>query len=215
MTDLISRKKEIDSYHNNAQHDDEGYYASGWGSRESQNARFKALIDLSDFKGGSIIDYGCGSGDLIGFIQKLGFETDYWGLDQNPQMLSLARCRYQGQFSEIEIDTPPSKKADYVFASGIFQFQDSENPIYYKYLLDMLFASANKCLAVNFLSAQRASSEKDAKELYLTPCEVADLASGLSKFWRVDHSYHLGGGDVTVAVFKDNGSEWARPKKEG
>lgn len=211
---MIDRRVEIDAYHNNVQHHDEGFHASGWGSTESQHARFKALLDLSGFQGGSVIDYGCGTGDLFKYIRDLELEADYRGFDQNRQMLALARDRHQGQFSKIKIDAPTRMRADYVFASGIFQFQDTDNPEYYRALLAMLFASADRCLAVNFLSNQRSESEKDAKELYLTPRDVAGLASELSKFWRIDHSYHLGGGDVTISIFKDRGNEWNRPKKE-
>lgn len=42
---------------------------NGWSSRESQEARFAALLNSVRYRSGRIADYGCGTGDLIGYLK--------------------------------------------------------------------------------------------------------------------------------------------------
>ncbi|NVL90353.1 MAG: hypothetical protein HWN69_05065, partial [Desulfobacterales bacterium] len=42
----------------------------GWGSEESQKCRFGVLCQLDDLSGKSVLDVGCGLGDLYGYLRN-------------------------------------------------------------------------------------------------------------------------------------------------
>lgn len=211
---MFQRQNAIDEFHSNLLgKSKEGFFLSGWSSHESQKRRFEALVRASQFKSGSVVDYGCGTGDLVAFLKQSHCVVDYRGLDQSRQMVEFATIRHGPFFDHIKLDETTFDPVDYVFVSGIFQFRDPNNPNYYISLIRMLFARCQRALTLNFLSARRNESEKEPKELYLAANEIIDIAQGLSDFWTIDHSYHPGKGDVTLSLHKcleDKG--WIRPR---
>ena len=46
------------------------YRKLGWGSKKSQDLRFKILIDRWNLENKSILDIGCGFGDFYFFLKK-------------------------------------------------------------------------------------------------------------------------------------------------
>lgn len=173
----------------------ERYWLDGWGSVDGQNARFGALVRSSGYHGGSVLDFGCGTGALRSYLAGLGHPFTYLGVDMNPDLLPDGPG-----FRLIEADSVDVPAADYVFASGVFQFADPAEPLYYRRLVRSLFGRCRTALAVNFLSALRNEEAKAEDELYLSPATAADLASSLSGRWVLDHSYHPDRGDLTVSV---------------
>lgn len=65
-----------------------------WGSRESQELRFKILSQLTDLNAKSILDVGCGLGDLYGWLEKNNIKTNYKGIDITPKMIEKAKERF-------------------------------------------------------------------------------------------------------------------------
>lgn len=194
--------------------DGEEFRICGWGSQDSQRARFAALLRSIQFRGGSVVDFGCGTGGLFSFISEQGFDFTYVGVDMNRRMVDFARKRHCADFRLIEPDSTDFPVVDYVFASGVFQFADKDDPLYYVRLTRELVSRCRIGAAVNFLSALRAESEKTSDELYLHPLEVADLGASLSSRWVLDHSYHPGQGDMTlgIVVRANSATPWRRPE---
>jgi SAM-dependent methyltransferase len=170
----------------------------GWNSAESQEARFAALLRASSFRGGSVVDFGCGSGDLFDYLSKTPYRFTYVGVDLNPNMLAVAQTTYPATFRRIEPDSTRFPGADYVFASGVFQFLDADEPDYYRRLLPALFEKARVALAVNFLSSARPDPDHDDGQLRLDPAGVAGIAASMTSSWLLDHSYHPG--DMTLCL---------------
>ncbi len=110
---------------------------------------------------------------------------------------------------EITITSDP---VTYVFASGVFQFCGNEDDKYVEPLLLNLFSRCKKALAVNVLSSMRSESEKTTRELYVSPSRAVAIATSLTEFWSLDHSYHPGAGDMTIAMHKkESVAQWKRP----
>ena len=60
------------------------HQAVQWSSRETQERRFEVLCDVIE-PADSVIDVGCGLGDLLGYLrQRKGFTGRYLGLDFVP-----------------------------------------------------------------------------------------------------------------------------------
>lgn len=169
---------------------------NGWGTPEGQTARFNALARAANYRGGSVVDYGCGTGAMLPYLESLGYPFTYLGLDMNPAILGSNA----GSFHLIAPDTVDFPTADYVFASGLFQFADRAEPLYYRRLVSQLFGRCRVALSVNFLSGLRDESFKDPDELYLLPADAVSLASSLSGKWLLDHSYHPDRGDMTLSI---------------
>jgi trans-aconitate methyltransferase len=130
--------------------------ALGFRGEESQVKRFEALATVADLNGGSILDIGCGHGDLKGFLDARFHGFSYVGIDQMAEFIQQARSLY-GQrpscyfciadFTEAELP-----QADYVFASGVlgYRCEDSGFPFA---MIERMYRAANKALAFNMLDA--------------------------------------------------------------
>ena len=185
---------------------------SGWSSIATQRSRFERLLHTSSYGGGSVLDWGCGVGDLYGHLCGTGHDFEYRGLDVNPRMITIAEKRFGGLFAQVPISYRLTEYYDYVFASGLFQFCDEEMPQYYIDMLQNMFTYARRAVAVNFLSSLRDDRDKVNYELYLDPNALVPGLERISSRWIVDHSYHPGRADFTVALIRSSDeSRWRRP----
>lgn len=101
-----------------------------WNSKSSQENRFHALLRIGELQDARILDIGCGTGDFLGFLQKLGRIPAYFhGIDLMPDFISVASHRYPhahfetGDFFEKRFD----KKYDYVFCNGALNVKEEDN----------------------------------------------------------------------------------------
>ncbi len=60
----------------------------GWKGDDSQQKRFDVLAGVADLNGTSILDLGCGQGDLKCFLDKRFSAFSYIGIDQMPEFIS-------------------------------------------------------------------------------------------------------------------------------
>ena len=81
---------DVISYYNQLlEKNKDGPQSVGWGSKKSQNIRFKVLAEIGNLKNKKILDYGCGLGDFYKFLQKYKI-GDYVGYDINGKMVKRA-----------------------------------------------------------------------------------------------------------------------------
>ncbi|CAJ38262.1 class I SAM-dependent methyltransferase [Methanocella arvoryzae] len=124
----------------------------GWipGGRK---ARFTALSEIGGLDGCSILDVGCGFGDLYGFLVGRGLKVDYTGIDINPKFIEIARREYPGaRFIAGDFDDCcPGEEYDWAFAAGIFTIRISDNEAFAKSMLQKMLAASRKGIAVDFL----------------------------------------------------------------
>jgi len=135
-----------------AQHGDKAE-AVHW--REStQRARFKGLAEIGDLTNASVLDYGCGKGDLYGFLKGNGFRGLYTGFDINPELVELAKQRHPGvRFEVRDIEEEPvTAKFDYALISGVFNNRISNNQAWMHSVLKECFACVTRGLGFNAIS---------------------------------------------------------------
>ncbi|MCR8556615.1 class I SAM-dependent methyltransferase [Mucilaginibacter sp. BJC16-A38] len=130
-------------------------HALGWKDTNSQQVRFKALAGIGDLNNCSILDAGCGYGDLLPYLLELYHPITYTGIEQIPDLLDEATCRY-GKFQNANFlagnfTAMPLPSADYVFASGSLNYYSIDPDFIFK-IIAKLYAACHRGLAFNLLS---------------------------------------------------------------
>lgn len=161
----------------------------GWGSAETQRKRFEAMNLWSLWPWGSLLDVGCGLGDLVLFLKEKGQDCrdTYIGIDAMPEMVEEARHRHAGWRFEVCPLEKWERKADVVMASGIFT--TSPDGVYAQNLICWLWALTNRVLMFNCLLKTH-HSPKGANEFSTIAANTAQFCSFFSKNVRVRLDYH-------------------------
>ena len=74
----------------------------GWGSRKGkQSVQFEALCQIGDISNSSILDVGCGFGDLYAYLKYRGTRVNYTGVDINPDIVFMGKKIYPGIKLEV------------------------------------------------------------------------------------------------------------------
>jgi SAM-dependent methyltransferase len=179
-----------------------GYKALGYGRRTSQEKRFAAALALGSFHRRSLLDVGCGFGDLLGFLNARGVRPRYTGLDLCVPMVERCRRRFpdgDAQFVVGDVLTHAVEEPyDYVVASGIFGYAAKGAQARVQPTLERLFAMTRVGLAVNFLS--RCAPSRSRGRLYLHAADVLGFALTLTPAVRMDHTYLPN--DFTLCMYR-------------
>jgi len=129
--------------------------ALGWENQEGQLQRFEILSTIGDLNHRSVLDAGCGYGDLRGYLQKQYPEVRYFGVEQMPELLDVAAERYaslpetlffQGDFASSELPV-----TDYILLSGSLNYINSD-PLFVLKMIEKLFNNCRIALGFNLLS---------------------------------------------------------------
>lgn len=90
-----------------------------WSSPAEQALRFDVLLDVVEWTPPpTLLDYGCGYGALVAYLDARGAPCEYTGFDIAPAMIAAARsANPERTFLD---DADALQPADYVIASGIF-----------------------------------------------------------------------------------------------
>ncbi len=155
--------------------------ALGWGDKGRSRLRFKMLCSEWDFRNKTVLDYGCGFGDLYTYIKENYTEDfNYIGIDLNANLIDIAKSRghenaafYVISENPLEFFNQHNLKIDYILSSGIFNFKLENNLKYIAETLDVFNSLAKSGFASNFLSDK---VDFKAKENYhANPGEILDL----------------------------------------
>jgi SAM-dependent methyltransferase len=163
----------------------------GFRNRSSQEKRFEALLALGDFHGRTLLDVGCGFGDLLPFLHERGIRPDYTGLDICEPMVRRCRERFASGEARFAIgdvlEFEPDGAFDFVVASGIFGLDARGARARIRPTLQRMFGWARIGMAANFLSLR--SREPAEARVYVDPCEALEMALALTPAAKLDHSY--------------------------
>jgi len=168
-----------------------------WNGKESHFLRFKQLAKIFNSNQNiSILDYGCGYGSLIDYLDEHGYSYSYTGFDISCEMIEKGKLLHQKENIFFTSENNELKKHDYVIANGIFNIKlKFKEEKWKRYVLDtigVLDKHATKGFAFNILTSY---SDEDYQKDYLyyaNPLLYFDYCkNNFSKNVALLHDYNL------------------------
>jgi ubiquinone/menaquinone biosynthesis C-methylase UbiE len=167
--------------------------ALGWRDAKQQALRFSVLAGGVAFRPGeSVLDIGCGFGDLYHYLRSLGRDVRYTGCDISPDVLEVARRQVpEGHFDLRDALQQPydSGEFDHVFISGIFNHVIADNVGFLQQTLAEAFRISRRGVYANMTTDQ--VDYRDAHLHYFNPESVLSYCRSLSRHVAVRHDYPL------------------------
>lgn len=183
-----------------------GHKVLNWGSKQSQELRFKVLADMGISKYSTLLDVGCGLGDFYLWQKEKGLDLDYHGIDITPGIIESAK----NKFPEALFSVADSKQIsghyepfDYVIASGIFYLRKHEPVKYLEETIAQLYALSRNGLAFNSLSSWNVDAGND--EFYADPLKTLAFCRTITPYVTLRHDYHSS--DFTVYMYSEPASK--------
>ena len=188
-----------------------------WDDQQTQYLRFFELVktfDLSD-QNKTVLDVGCGNGELLKFLNFLGFRGQYFGVDINQKLINQAKGQFGPErftLTDIMVDTI-DRKFDYVVMSGLFNTNVGQSMDWINDFTKKMFSLTKDTLSFNAVSTH--VSYHDDEIFYIAPEEMLRFCiENLSP--RVTLTHHNLPYNYTVIISKN--SEWTsvnRKKNDG
>lgn len=174
----------------------------GWKDKDSQRLRFDVLFRGIDIKGKTILDVGCGLGDLIPYLEnRYGPEFDYIGIDISENLLKEAsrihKCKNR-KFILGDIFSINLPHVDISVLSGALSFKFPRVEEYAQETLDEMFLLSNEVASINFLT-KYVDYELEKNQHY-QPEMLLAWAMQLSKKTILFHDYPLH--EFTIQIYK-------------
>lgn len=147
----------------------------GWDDNDKYG-NFHKLVKVADhaeasLDGASVLDVGCGTGDMASFLQKFGI-SPYTGIDIFKPSIDKARNKHQDQtFIAADFLTYNFKqKFDFVFSSGALSTRlRSDNYKMIEHMIQKMWRLSKKGIAFNFLIEQFPGEYDDYLYFYKPP----------------------------------------------
>lgn len=131
--------------------------ALGWKSMESQTKRFEVIASAWNLNGASILDVGCGYGDLKGYLDQRFTDFHYTGIDQQPEFIAEAKQLYVNTphtyFFQTDFTQADFPKVDYVIASGALSYRSVNTHFVYEMIAKM-YSTAHCGIAFNLFNVE-------------------------------------------------------------
>ena len=141
-----------------------------WNGIESQEIRFEQLSKVFEKEKKnkfSLLDFGCGFGSYLTYLEKLNVDLDFTGYDISDEMIKNANLQFNGKGKWIQ-EIPENFRTDYVVASGLFNVKlDQHTKDWERYIVETLNAMntiAFKGFSFNILTSY---SDKEYMKDYL------------------------------------------------
>jgi SAM-dependent methyltransferase len=152
-----------------------------WVNYASQAVRFKHLVGDLELENKTILDAGCGMGDILPFIYARAERFDYLGIDINEDFIAVAKKRYAGH--SFKVGDPffgkLRRQFEVVLSSGVMNENKPDWLNSRKRMIVSLFDAATETLAFNMAGAFH-YIPPDSKIAYADAQEMYDYCKSLA-----------------------------------
>jgi SAM-dependent methyltransferase len=171
-----------------------------WWDYRSMAVRFRELVRDVPVEGKSILDAGCGMGDLLPFLYAKSPDFKYLGVDRSKGFIEIAKQRYEGH--EFKVGDPFNGRIgmfDVVLSSGVMNGNTDGWMEKRKEMISSLYDQTGEVLAFNMAGAIKPPAN-DSLIAYADAQEILDFCKSLCQ--RVILRTHYLKNDFTVVMFK-------------
>jgi len=150
---------------------------------------FEILTAIGIPPAASVLDVGCGRGDLYAYLLARGYRGRYIGLDILPGMIEEARRRFpEAEFILGDIASAELEACDYVLACATFDYRTPNSLERWQHIIPRMFALARRGMAWNGLSAVPEGQE----HVWAQPLpSVLEMCASLSPYYTIRSDYDL------------------------
>jgi len=172
-----------------------------WKSAESQRLRYEIYYMMGSFENKSILDLGCGLGDLYGFLKQRVKKFEYLGVDILPEFVKGASNKFPGaRFVKGDILTfKPEKTYDYVISCGALNVRIGNMDKLVKKAIKKIYSLCRIGCGFNLLSKN--AYYKDDSLYNYDPVKIISHCTKYTPFIRYMHEYL--DNDFTIFMYKD------------
>lgn len=173
-----------------------------WASAKSAGLRLKELVADLDFEGKSVLDVGCGFGDIIPYLSRKAKKFDFTGVDMVPEFIQAAQKKYPKYRFVLRdyFSQPMKEKFDIIISSGALN-SNFQNPYRFrKKAIRTLFNHAREAISFNMAGSHPQPRNKKASRVYYTDSlTILKYCLSLSPKLIFRHHYHRK--DFTIVLF--------------
>jgi len=165
----------------------------GWGSESSQRLRFEVLLQGLKPKGKTILDVGCGLGDLIPFLEDCtGGDFSYIGIDIADKLVDNARLMHgekKTKFYVGDIFSIKLPSVDISVLSGALSCKVHGIEHYALETMNQMYSLSKETACLNFMT-KYVDFELEKNQHYW-PEQVFAHAKKICKNVRLIHDYPM------------------------
>ena len=175
-----------------------------WKEKGAAHQRFRQFWAEIDFNGKSVLDIGCGFGELGQFLIKRYKDVSYTGLDMVPEFIKEGKKLYPnldlvvGNYLNDRVE----KKFDIVIASGVLNSDLGDKNMDYRMdAVKKMWEYTGDILAFNMLGGYpQPENEKGSNVWYADSLEILKYCLTLTRRVILRANYHPR--DFTIFMYK-------------
>ena len=174
-----------------------------WQTRAAARTRYKNLVCNIDFKRKSVLDVGCGFGDIIPFIKKRAQIFSYTGVDLVPEFIDFAKNKYPNfEFIERDYFTRPlKKKFDIIITCGTLNSNIKNSLEYRQKAIQTMFGHASELVAFNMAGGYpQPKNARKNRVYYVDSHQIFKFCQSLTPKIIFRHHYRFN--DFTIVMYK-------------
>lgn len=172
-----------------------------WLNYKSAALRYRQLVTELELENRTILDIGCGMGDLLPYLYAKSANFSYLGLDITPEFIEVAKKRYEGH--DFKVFDPFTEDIgetfDIVVLSGAMNANKPNWLDSRKQKIKRLYELANQAVAFNMAGAL-IHIEPEQRVAYADAQEILGFCAKLTTKIILKTHYHPQ--DFTVVLFK-------------
>lgn len=175
----------------------------GWSNKKDQYLRFEKLISNFNIRNKTILDVGCGFGDLFKYLNQNNnnLKFKYIGIDISDKIIENAKKKIKKpnvSFYNCDLLNFTNRKIDYSISSGALTFNFKDSYAYTKRIIKKMYEISDISCSINFMSTY--CDYKLKKNKHYNPEKIFNYAKTLSSKVNLIHDYDLY--EFTIQIYK-------------
>lgn len=172
-------------------------------SEKSAQIRYRELVSDLNFERKSVLDVGCGFGDIITYIERKTKKFNYTGVDLVPEFVEVAKKKHPKHnfFIRDYFSNPLKESFDIVITSGTLNSNIEDAINFRKKAIKTIFKRANEAAAFNMAGSHPQPKNKESYRVYyVDSLKIIKFCLSLTSKLIVRHHYLPK--DFTVIILK-------------